>query len=148
MKSLFLAVAALTLTAGVAFAGEGNGDPFPFSAGPVAVADIPTTPAQMTGQTPLFTKMPPNSVPYGRTAMRATLGQYAAVPITGGTLLPSDGSQGAVQAANSAPPGFQEGTAADQRADSLQRYLAQQQGGSSAQAYTRSEQGLPAAAGG
>src|SRR5947209_5819159 len=143
MKSLVLAVTALTLTAGAAFAGEGNGDPFPFAAGPVAVADIPTSPAQMTGQTPLLTKMPPNSVPYGTTTMAATLRQYAFVPLTRGALLPSDGSQGAVQAANSAPPGFQEGTAADQHADTLQRYLAQQQGGNGAQGYQRSEQALP-----
>jgi hypothetical protein len=148
MNSLFLAVAALTLTAGMAFAGEGNGDPFPFAAGSAAVADIPTSPAQMTGQTPLLTKMPPDAVPYGRTAMASTLRQYTAVALSRGTLLPSDGNQGAEQTANSAPPGFQEGTGADQRADSVQRYMAQPQGGNRAQAYAHAEPAGLAATGG
>jgi hypothetical protein len=148
MKSMILVAAVLSLTAGAALAGEGNGDPFPFAAGTAAVADVPTSPTQMTGQTPLMTKMPPNSVPYGRTAMEATLRQYATVPVSGGTLVPSDGTQGAVQTANSAPPGFHEGTAADQRADALQRYLAQQQRGNANHAYAHYNQAGRAAAGG
>ena len=148
MKSMIFVAAVLSLTAGAAFAGEGNDDPFPFAAGTAVVADVPTSPTQMTGQTPLMTKMPPNSVPYGRTTMEATLRQYATVPVTGGTLLPSDGSEGAVQTANSAPPGFQEGTAADQRADALQRYSAQHQHGNAVRGYAHYNQTGRAAAGG
>jgi hypothetical protein len=148
MKHLLLAASLLTVMAGAALAGEGNGDPFPFAAAGAVVADVPTSPAQMTGQTPQMAKMPPNSVAYGRREMAATLHQYVTAPVTQGTLLPSDGSQAALQSANSAPHGFQEGTAADARTDALQRYSAARSLGNARQGHAQLLDRGRAAAGG
>ena len=82
----------IVLRGAVALAGEGNGNPFPFS-GSSAIADVPTNVIQMTGQTPLMTKNPPNSVPNGNRAMATAIRQYAGVPVTSGDVLPTTGSQ-------------------------------------------------------
>ena len=50
----------------------------------------------------------------------------AAVPITAGQVLPPNGSEGAVQTANSLPVGFAVGTPAYEYAQSVQRYFAEQ----------------------
>lgn len=139
LKSLILAAAVLSLSTGVALAGEGNGNPFPFSRGQ-AIADVPTNVIQMTGQTPMMTKMPPNSVPNGNSAMAAAIRQYASVPVTFGDVLPTAGSQAPVQTANSLPRNFEDGTVPYEQAQSVQRYLAQQSAGQSQRAYTQAPQ--------
>jgi hypothetical protein len=50
-----------------------------------------------------------------------------AVPVTGGQVLPPNGSEGIVQTANSLPPGFAIGTPAYEYAQSVQRYFAAQE---------------------
>ena len=139
MKFLLIAASVLTLSAGAAFAGEGNGEPFPLSGGQ-PVADIPTNVIQMTGQTPMMTKMPPNSVPYGRTAMATAIRQYTNVPVTTGDVLPTTGSQAPLQTANSLPPNFEDDTVAYEQAESVQHYLAQHGAGSASQAHAQTPQ--------
>jgi hypothetical protein len=136
MKFLLIAASVLTLSAGAAFAGEGNGEPFPLSGGQ-AVADVPTNVIQMTGQTPMMTKMPPNAVPYGRTAMATAIRQYTNVPVTTGDVLPTTGSQAPLQTANSLPPNFEDGTVPYEQAQSVDRYVAQHDTGQNARAYTQ-----------
>jgi hypothetical protein len=144
MKSLLLATAILSLSVGAAFAGEGNGNPFPFAASGALVADMPLTPEQQTGQTPMMTKNPPNSVPHGQTAMAGAIRQYGSVPFAAGdAVLPTNGSQGVVQTANSLPPGFENGTVPYEQAASVQRYLAQQDRAATQQAYANSPAPLP-----
>jgi hypothetical protein len=135
MKLFLIAASVLALSTGAAFA-EGNGEPFPFFGGQAAAA-VPTHVIQMTGQTPLMTKMPPNSVSYGRTAMATAIRQYVAVPVTSGRVLPTTGSQAPVQTANSLPPGFEDGTVPYEQAQSVERYLAQQGAGQTGRAYTQ-----------
>ena len=127
MKFLLIAASVLAMSTGAAFAGEGNGNPFPFAGGQ-AIADVPTNVIQ-TGQTPMMTRMPPNSVSYSRTAMAAAIRQYANVPVTTGQVLPTNGSQAPVQTANSLPPNAEDGTVAYEQAQSVGRYLAQQDTG-------------------
>lgn len=136
-KINLIAAAILALSAGTALAGEGAGNPFPFSAPNGAVADVPVAVQQMTGQTPLLTKNPPNSVPYGWRDMTTAMRQYATAPIMGGNVLPTNGSQGAVQTANSLPSGFEAGTVPYEQAQSVQRYLAQQNAGVPHQSYAQ-----------
>jgi hypothetical protein len=144
MKSLLLATAILSLSVGAAFAGEGNGNPFPFAASGAMVADMPLTPQQQTGTTPMMTKNPPNSVPQGKTAMASATRQYGSVSFTAGAgVLPTNGSQGAVQTADSLPPGFQNGTVAYEQAASVQRHLAQQDRAATQRAYARAPVPLP-----
>jgi hypothetical protein len=47
------------------------------------------------------------------------------VPIVSGQVLPPNGSEGIVQSANSAPPGFMNGTPEYAYAQSVQRYFAE-----------------------
>jgi hypothetical protein len=141
LKSLMLAAAVLSLSTGVALAGEGNGNPFPFSGGS-AIADVPTNVIQMTGQTPLMTKNPPNSVPNGNRAMATAIRQYAGVPVKSGDVLPTTGSQAPVQTANSLPRNFEDGTVPYEQAQSVQRYFAQQRAGQSQRAYTQAPQSI------
>ena len=144
MKSLLLATAILSLSVGAAFAGEGNGNPFPLAASGGLVADMPLTPEQQTGTTPMMTKNPPNSVPQGPTAMASATRQYGSVPFAAGhTVLPTNGSQGAVQTANSLPPSFENGTVPYQQAGSVQRYLAQQDRAATQRAYATVPAPLP-----
>jgi hypothetical protein len=93
MKTL-IAAAAMSLLAGAAFAGEGNGDPFPFAA--------PTRPVQ-TG--PLaYHGVPAYQNPYPFSVPNVGWNTEA--------VLPTNGSQGVVQTANSLPAGFANGTTA------------------------------------
>lgn len=89
MKTL-IAATALSLVAGAAFAGEGQGDPFPFAAPPVSVSMQGYKQAPGTSQNPF-----PFTAP----------GQV----VSTSAVLPSSGSNGVVQTANSLPPGFMSG---------------------------------------
>ncbi len=113
MKTTLLAAAALSLiTATTARAGEGNGEPFPFHA-PGVTTYVPfATYAADTGSAAY-----PDLA--GRSSQVVTAGNS--------DLLPTVGSEGAVQTANSLPHGFEDGTVALGQAQSVQRYLAQQQ---------------------
>jgi hypothetical protein len=86
MKTL-IAAAALSLMAGAAFAGEGNGDPFPFRvAGPTTYLNNYKQ-AAPASQNPF-----PFTVP--------------GTPMVNNAVLPSNGADGVVQTANSLPQGF------------------------------------------
>ena len=89
MKTL-IATAALSLLAGAAFAGEGNGDPFPYSA-----------PGQVVSLKNYKQAAPAKQNPYPFTV--------PGTPMVIGQILPTNGSAGAVQTANSLPPGFENG---------------------------------------
>lgn len=89
MKTL-IAAAALSLVAGAAFAGEGNGDPFPFTAAGQVMTLNNYKQAAGANQNPYPFTMP---------GTRMVVGQ----------VLPSNGSAGAVQTANSLPAGFSDG---------------------------------------
>jgi hypothetical protein len=106
MKSL-VAAAALSLVAGTAFAGEGNGDPFPFQApgNTVATATVAHLPPHDTDPFPF---------------------RAPGVPWSAAQMLPGNGSDGSMQTANSLPPNFENGTSAYEQAQSVGRYLAQQ----------------------
>jgi hypothetical protein len=100
------AVAALAFAvAGPALA-EGNLDPFP--------------PA--TDGTLAFSR--PATVDTGSDAYAAASGP--AVAVTSGAVLPSNGSNGIVQSANSLPPSWADGTSAYAYAQSVNQYFAEQ----------------------
>jgi hypothetical protein len=86
-------------------AGEGNGPDFPGLLQPHAVLANP-----MTAQT-------------GSEAYPAAIGTTLN-PVVAGNVLPTNGSEGIVQTANSLPPGFTNGTSAAEYAQSVQRYWA------------------------
>lgn len=103
MKTSFLAASALALMLGAAHAGEGNGDPFPNTkAGRVVVANE-TLSSNGAEAYPSF-------------------GRVVTV-LTQGDVLPSNGSEGMVQTANSLPAGALEGTVAYAQAQSVQRWV-------------------------
>ena len=87
---MFVMAAALAVVAGAAFAGEGNGDPFPFQA--------PTHPVSLNN--------------YKQAASASQNPFPFTVPGTASVadqVLPTNGSNGVVQTANSLPPGFEDG---------------------------------------
>ena len=106
MKTNLIAASLLALAMGVGVAhaeGEGNGNPFPNTeAGHFVVAN------QVLSDTGS------ESIPHfgGRTTA-----------LTQGDLLPANGSEGAVQTANSLPVGAEEGTVAYAQAQSVQRWV-------------------------
>ena len=91
MKTL-IAVVALSVSAGAAFAGEGNGDPFPFRAAPLSVTLNNYHQAKGKNQDPFPFKAP-------------------SMPMVQNEVLPTNGAAGIVQTANSLPPGFENGAA-------------------------------------
>lgn len=93
------------MIAGTAFAGEGNGNPFPFQGTAQVVANSVANDAGSQGY-PSYSGSP--------------------VIVTAGGTLPTNGSQGAVQTANSLPRGFENGTVAYAQAQSVNRYLVAQ----------------------
>ena len=108
MKTSFLAISALALMIGTAHAeSEGNGDPFPNAAPRAVVANqvLSDTGSETTPH-------------YGR----------AIAVLTQGDLLPTNGSEGAVQTANSLPTGAAEGTVAYAQARSMRQWVAARQG--------------------
>ena len=89
MKTL-IAVVALSLTAGVAVAAEGNGEPFQYSA-PTRVVSLEN-----------YKQAPGTSQnPYPFSA--------GTVPMVANQVLPTNGANGVVQTANSLPPSFADG---------------------------------------
>ena len=102
---LVAAVLALSLPAGEAFAGEGNGDPFPFR----ATAHVTTGPAFVAD-----TGSAAYPQPTGNSTQPSSLAQ----------LEPAPGSEAPVQTAASLPPGAGTGTVAYAQTRSLQRYWA------------------------
>ncbi len=97
--TLLAAMAALTLVVATAaaHAGEGNGEPFPFHAPGVTIFVTPQTYAADTG-----------SAAYPDLA-----GHPSWAVVAGGTdAFPTNGSEAAVQTANSLPRGAMEGTVA------------------------------------
>src|SRR5438309_8037130 len=107
MKTLLLTAAVLGVSAGTALAASPPqynvvGNPFPMRTTMTEVVAAP--PASDTG-----------SQGYQSSAAR-----YAVAPVDG-RLLPTNGSQGIVQTANSLPPGFEQGTPAYAQAQSMRR---------------------------
>ena len=101
MNKTFLAASLFALMMGAAQAGEGNGDPFPNTAAHSLVAN------QVLSDTGS------EAIPvYGP---RVTM-------VTQGDVLPTNGSDGIVQTANSLPRGFEDGTVAYAQAQSMQRW--------------------------
>ncbi len=103
MKLTILAVAvALSMGAGTAFAAEGNSEPFPYHGPSQVTANLV---ANDTGSQayPSFTG--------------------PSVVVTAGGTLPTNGSEGIVQTANSLPRGFEDGTVAYAQAQSMDNYL-------------------------
>ena len=110
MKTALFAAAALILFATTAHAeGEGAGDPFPFRAPPVAVSRSFTFADTGSAAYPDFA---------GRPGERLALG---------GAVLPSAGSEGAVQTAASLPRGFTDGSAATMQAQAAASAFARAQ---------------------
>lgn len=105
MKStLLVAVSVLSLAVGSARAGEGNGEPFRLvGAGDTVVAN-PFAP-DTGSETPLRFDVGPS------------------VRVTAGDVLPTNGSEGVVQTANSLPRGFEAGTVAYAQAESVKRWM-------------------------
>ena len=94
-----------------AFAGEGNGNPFPNNAGPlVSVTTTNTWVADVGSEAPIN--------PVGRPGTQlATLSNE---------VVPGSGSEAVVQTANSLPSNFEVGTVAYAQAQSINRYFAEQ----------------------
>lgn len=88
----FIAAAALTVLASAAYAGEGQGDPFPFRA-----------PTQ------------PYSLDHYKQAAGVAQNPYPftvpGAPMNTANVVPPVGAAGEVQSLNSMPPGFEDGTA-------------------------------------
>lgn len=89
MKTL-IAATALSLVAGAAFAGEGAGNPFPFTAAPISVSMQNYKRAPSASQNPF-----PFTAP--------------GIAMSASPVLPTSGSDGVVQTANSMPVGFEDG---------------------------------------
>jgi hypothetical protein len=105
--TLFAAVTALGLAASaVAYAGEGNGNTFGY-----------------TNTAPLVASAPRTDV--GSNAYPDFSGRVGSI-VTAVGALPTNGSEGIVQTANSLPRGFEEGTEAYMTAQSVNRYFAEQ----------------------
>ena len=111
MKTAFLAAAAVALSFGAApaFAGEGNGNPFPFNAESQA--------ASAYAAQPQFADTGSNAYP-------STAGRPGAdLPSLAGAVLPTNGSQGIVQTANSLPSRFEDGTVAYAQATRVRNWM-------------------------
>ncbi len=135
MKTIFLAAAvAASLGIAPAFAGEGNGDPFPFSAQGFTAA--PQRLADTGSQAyPSVAGRPGTGLqnPAGGSQQFADTGSQAYPNVSGrpgsdlpslaGDVLPTNGSQGAVQTANSLPTRFEEGTVAYAQATRVHNWL-------------------------
>ncbi len=138
MKTIFLAAAvAASLGIAPAFAGEGNGDPFPFSADLTArTAAVPQQFADTGSQAyPSVAGRPGTGLqnPTGGSQQFADTGSQAYPDVSGragsdlpslaGDVLPTNGSQGAVQTANSLPTRFEEGTVAYAQANRVHNWM-------------------------
>jgi len=110
MRMTILAALALTSLGLVpAMAGEGTGDPFPYSAG------IVTTQTALTA---------PQVADTGSAAYPNFAGRPGSdLPLLAGNVLPTSGSEGTIQTANSLPAHFEEGTVAYAQAKSVQNWM-------------------------
>ncbi len=112
MKSLLLAAAtAIAFGLGLAptFAGEGLGEPFP------------NTAISYTSQS---TAAPQSFADTGSNAYPSVAGRPGSdLPSLAGDVLPTNGSQGAVQTANSLPAHFEEGTVAYAQATQVRNWM-------------------------
>lgn len=109
MRTLFLAATvAFSLGLAPAFAGEGNGEPFPnnaesFNAGTATLSQHADT---------------------GSNAYPDVAGRPGSdLPGLAGDVLPTNGSEGAVQTANSLPSHFEEGTVAYAQATRVHNWM-------------------------
>lgn len=102
MNKILVAASLFALMMGAAQAGEGNGEPFSNTTAHSVVAN------QVLSDTGS------ESAPaYGP----------GVTVLTQGDVLPTNGSEGVVQTANSLPPGFEDGTVAYAQAQSVQRWV-------------------------
>ena len=108
-NALLAALAALSFASLPAFAGDGTGEPFPNSAGAV------TTQTFLSGSQIADT----GSAAYPNFAGRPG----SDLPRLAGNILPTSGSEGAIQTANSLPAHFEEGTVAYAQAKSVQNWM-------------------------
>lgn len=110
MKTLFLAAAvAFSFGLAPAFAGEGNGEPFP------TVAE---------GFTARTASAPQQFADTGSSAYPDVAGRPGSdLPGLAGDVLPTNGSEGAVQTANSLPARFEEGTVAYAQANRVHNWM-------------------------
>lgn len=117
MKTPFIAAALLALSMGTAYAGEGNGEPFPntASSGNVVANQVLSDTGSETA--PHF-------------------GRGVSL-LTQGDVLPTDGTESAVQTANSLPRGFETGTVAYAQAESVQRWVLAHQAASASRLASR-----------
>ncbi len=107
--TILAAVALMSLGLAPAMAGEGTGEPFPNNAGVV------TTQTALTGSQLADT----GSAAYPNFAGRPG----SDLPHLAGNVLPTSGSEGAIQTANSLPAHFEEGTVAYAQANSVQNWM-------------------------
>ena len=110
MRTTLLAAAIALTFAAPAFAGEGNGNPFPNNAGALVTVTTNARVADVGSEAPIN--------PVGRPGTQlATLSNE---------LLPGTGREAPVQTANSLPAGFEVGTVAYAQAQSINHYFAEQ----------------------
>jgi len=110
MKMTFLAaVAVMSLGLVPAMAGEGNGEPFPNNAGNFTTHTALTAPQVADTGSAAY----PN--PTGRPG--------SDLPRLAGDMLPANGSEGAVQTANSLPAHFEERTVAYAQANRIHNWM-------------------------
>lgn len=107
MKTLILAAAILGLAAPAAFAAEGQGNPFHYD------TIVGTSLARQAQAPDVGSAQYPNIV--GRPGSN--------LPRLAAATLPTDGSEGAVQTANSLPIGAEEGTVTYVQAQSVNRWM-------------------------
>jgi hypothetical protein len=139
MKSLYLA-AIITFSLGLApaFAGEGNGDPFPFSAesqasrtfaAPQRFADTGSNAYPNVAGRPGTGLQNPAGLSQqfadtGSNAYPNVVGRAGSdLPSLAGDVLPTNGSEGPVQTANSLPTHFEEGTVAYAQATRIHNWM-------------------------
>lgn len=109
MKTMILAaIVASSLGLAPAMAAEGNGEPFP------NYASVTSSP----------TRIAPQVADTGSSAYPNVAGRPGSdLPRLAGDVLPSNGSEGAVQTANSLPAHFEEGTVAYAQATSIHNWM-------------------------
>ncbi len=110
MKHLFLAAAvAFSLGIAPAIAGEGTGEPFP------------NTASSFTARSDAATQRYADT---GSNAFPSTAGRPGSnLPSLAGDVLPTNGSNGPIQTANSLPAHFEEGTVAYAQATSIRNWM-------------------------
>ncbi len=110
MKTFILAaIVASSLGLAPAMAAEGNSEPFPFNAGGFTTQSAPTA---------------PQVADTGSEAYPSILGRPGSdLPQLAGNVLPTNGSEGIVQTANSLPAHFEEGTVAYAQATRIHNWM-------------------------